>query len=245
MGYLFQNNIICFSNRKNENSFCFKISLTCTVRTVLLLAVLTTPATSRGFARQLWTGVDVGYSGTYTREDIFPSIFDGLSLGLHALYGFNSYVGISWEGAFDLHFKYQIYEQAEISNDSGNTTLGWAPVAKVENYYLSSTAVSFVYAIDVLRFVPFISLGLLGVRVDKKIEGVHEHGYDLGIRINLGFNYIFKKRFGLGSLFSYDQHIYRNTGHKRRMVLLIRLSLVFDFNPKSLDEGGEGDRIGP
>ncbi len=206
---------------------------------------MTVPSASRGFAKQLWTGVDVGYSGTYTDPDLFPSVFDGLSLGAHALYGFNSYVGISLEAAFDLHFKYQIYEQVEVASSPTKTTLGWAPTDRVENYYHSSSAVCFVYAIDVFRFVPYLSLGLLGVRVDRRIEGVHESDYDVGLRINLGFNYIFRNRFGLGSQFTYDQHLYRDSGTKRRMALLIRLSVVFDFNPSPVEKAGDRVAIEP
>lgn len=203
---------------------------------VAVAASMTVPSPCRGFSKQLWTGVDIGYSGTYTNTDIFPSVFDGLSLGAHALYGFNSYLGISWEAAFDLHPKYQIYEQVEVASSPTKTTLGWAPTDRVDHYYHSTTAFCLVYAIDVFRFVPYLSLGLLGARVDRRIEGDHEASYDVGLRINAGFNYIFKKRFGLGSQFSYDQHLYRNSGTKRRMALLIRLSVVFDFNESSVEK---------
>jgi hypothetical protein len=194
------------------------------------------PRVASGFSRQLWTGLDVGYSGTYVKEDTFPSIFDGLSFGANLFYGFNRFVGLSLEGAFDLHRAHTRYEIVEVQSGATQTVLGWAPGPKVSKYFLSSTALSVVYALDVMRVLPFVSIGVLGVRIDRKIDGQHQAEYDVGMRINLGFHYVFNTRFGLGALFTYDQHLYTNSDHKRRMAVLIRGTVVFDFNARSLAE---------
>ena len=198
------------------------------------LTLFAMPCSGFGFGKQLLAGLDVGYCGTYVQEDTFPSIFDGLSFGIHVLYGFNDFVGLSLEGAFDLHRSHTRYEIVEVQRGGNQTVLDWDEGPKVSNYYLSSTALSVVYALDVMRVVPFLSLGVMGARIDRKIDGQHRAEYDVGMRINVGFNYVFNNRFGLGTLFTYDQHIYANSDHKRRMTLLIRGSLVFDFNARSL-----------
>ena len=194
---------------------------------LLLLFLYSLP--SRTFAGEfqdtLQIGIHAGYSGTYIAPSVSPNIFNGVAVGAQVVFGINDFVGIAWDAAFDWHPSYREYLYEEYQNDDGNLSMEWQPGPRIDRYFVSTTALSLVYAIDVSRVVPYLTAGVSGARVDRDLDGVHEAQYALGVRLGGGFDYYFSK-FTLGGGVTYDKYLYGNTDHDARALFLLRISYL-------------------
>ncbi len=191
------------------------------------------PSIGYGFEKQLLVGVDAGYSGTFLSKKVWPYVFDGVALGAHITYGINSIIGVCLEGSFDLH-KDHYTAGEEVKEEDGEMVLTWVRGPKVTNYFLSTTALSLVYAVDVLRVVPYLSAGIVGARIDRRVAGKHEKDFEAGLRFSVGFDYNLLKHFGLGALVMTDRFYFGTSPHERRVTFLVRVSvgLTFDKSKK-------------
>lgn len=200
--------------------------------TALTAAIVLTllPATGDGFAKQLLLGAEVGYSGTFLSKDVFPYIFDGVALGAHLTYGITSVVGVCVEGSFDLHKDHVTAEKQVIVNEDNEQELKWVEGPKVTNYFLSTTALSLVYAIDVLRVVPFLTAGIVGARIDRRVNGEHEKDFEAGVRLSIGFDYALLKHLALGAMVLTDRFYFGTSPHERRVVFMVRFSAGLSFD---------------
>ena len=188
------------------------------------------PSRGAGFAKQLLLGGEVGYSGTFLSKDVFPYVFDGLALGAHLTYGITSVVGVCIEGSFDLHKDHVTAEKQVVVNEDNEQELKWVEGPKVTNYFLSTTALSVVYAIDVLRVVPFLTAGIVGARIDRRVDGEHEKDFEAGLRFSLGFDYALLKHLALGAMVLTDRFYFGTSPHERRMAFMVRISAGLSFD---------------
>ena len=191
------------------------------------------PRASLGFAGQLGAGVDVGYSATFKSGDASPDILDGLAVGAHLTYGITKSFGLSFEGDFDWHPDYimqtlQAYQEAE------EVVVGYLDSAAVTRCFLTSVAASVVYAIDVMRVVPYLALGLVGTRSDQEINSRHIAEYDLGIRVSFGFTYALFDHLLLGAVLHSDTYLLSTTPYNTRIAVLANVTFAFDIDAKIL-----------
>lgn len=186
------------------------------------------PVSSRPFelTRSLQVGAHVGYSGTYIDPVNFPNVFNGAAFGVQVVLGLTEWLALSWESAFDWHPDYQNYLKEEVEDEDGKVSMEWVANAMVEHYYVSTTALSIVYALDVTRVLPYFSAGPAGVRVDKTTAGLHAATHGFGMRVGGGFDYSFKQ-FTLGAGITSDRFFVGNTDHDRRILFFVRVSSLF------------------
>ena len=194
----------------------------------LFLLLYSIPAASSAgdLKDTLQLGIHVGYSGTYIDPAVSPNIFNGVAVGAQVVWAINDFVALAWDAAFDWHRNYQEHHYKEYKNDDDEISMEWLPGPQIGRYFVSTTALSIVYAIDVCRVVPYLTAGLSGARVDRDVNDVHEAGYTLGLRLGGGFDYYFKT-FTLGGGITSDKYYFGNADHDLRVLFFLRISYLF------------------
>ncbi len=206
----------------NNQSGCFVV-----VIVVAFFAAF--PKTAQGYGGQLGVGAEAGYCASGRIEDTPPGSVHGGAFGAHLTYGFNDSWGISAEGNFDLHTPYVIYKKGEVEGEvPGVTEVDWVEDLSVDRSFASSVTLSVVYIVDVMRMLPFIALGVNGVRVDQRSGSVTRTGYAFGVRISLGVDYMLTDNLGLGAVLHYDNNIVGRSDFLRRIEILARITFFFD-----------------
>ena len=197
-----------------------------TIVLILFLSSTVPSASPAGELQEtLQLGIHIGYSGTYVDPAVSPNIFDGGAVGAHVVFGINDVVAVAWDAAFDWHRSYREYNYKEYENEDGEVSMEWLPGAKIRRYFVSTTALSVLYAIDISRVVPYLVAGVSGARVDRDVNDVHDAGYALGLRVGGGFDYYFR-RFTVGVGITSDKYYLGNTDHDLRLVFLLRISYL-------------------
>lgn len=222
---LFKENDIIKSVMKNQFIVQFLI--------VFILGFWCVPRSSFGFAGQLGAGVDAGYSATFKSGDASPDMLDGLAVGAHLTYGITKSFGLSFEANFDWHPDY-IMQTLQAYQEEEEVVVGYLDSAAVTRCFLTSVAASVVYAIDITRVVPYLSLGLVGTRSDQEINSRHIAEYDLGIRIGFGFTYAVFDYLLLGAALHSDTYLLSTTPYNTRIAVLGQVTFVFDVSAKIL-----------
>ena len=178
------------------------------------------------FAGTLRTGGHIGYSAAYFDNKTRPDVFAGAAFGVQVVWGVTETVGLSLEGAFDLHRRYRERRKEEVTDDEGKLSLDWVPSAEVKHYFASTAALSFIYVLDITRVVPYFALGPSGIRVDRTADGKHDATYGFGVRAVFGFDFSFKRSLiGLG--IASDSYLAGNTDNKQRLLFFIRVASIF------------------
>lgn len=214
---------------KNLNLNFFAVVLS------LLGTMVALPSSSLGFDKRLQTGILAGWSGTYYDErDVYPSIHDGVVLGGHVEYGLNRVFALAVDGSVDLHLPYDLFEWGIIKDEDGKEMLGWAKPKRVTNYFHTSGAFSILYAIDLFKVVPVFAVGVIVVRVDRRIDEERETKRAFGIRIGGGFEY-YLQRFSFGAGIYSDRFLVGNAEVIHRTFLALKGAVVFDLGAKSLE----------
>jgi Outer membrane protein beta-barrel domain len=194
---------------------------------------------------QLSIGADLGYVATFRESGDQPPIVDGAAFGLHLEYGFDNTWGLRVEGNFDWHPDYGTIVVGEIVSPEGEAEAGYLAGPSVTDCYLSATAISLVYNLDVMRVVPFLSLGVVGARVDQKENSVQTTNWELGIRMSIGADYMFLDYLGLGGILVSDQFFFGESDYENRMAVMARLTFFFDLSSGSLAKMDDNSTMEP
>lgn len=147
------------------------------------------PRDARAESRELSMGVQPVYGLTYM-DDRSPSGGGG---NLHIAYGITDAVGVQLHGGATVHPLAAITDEKTMNTDPGGTLLTWQASAGI------------VYALDVVRIVPFFeaSLGVLGVwtqtdpapgKKNPTVESTVQASASLG----LGGDYLISRRLAVG-----------------------------------------------
>ena len=202
---------------------------------VVFIAAFACASRATAFDKRLQAGISTGYSATYIRKENIPNIFNGLALGGHIEYGLNRVFAISIDGAIDLHRPYRPWVKGERPNSEGEMVPGWVEGPINDKYFLSTGAFSVLYAIDLFRIVPIISVGFVATREDRRIDGEHQTSRAFGFRIGGGFEYYFK-HFSVGAGIHSDRYVgSRDNDLVNRIAFSVKGAVVFDFGAKSLE----------
>ncbi len=200
---------------------------------ILFVAICGSALSGRADAFELSStlhlGAHVGYSGTYADTSKYPNIFNGAAFGLQGMYGFNESVALLLEGTFDWHAKYTSYVKDEVTNEDKEVSMEWVAKSAVEHYYLTTWALSIVYAVDVTRVVPYLLAGTVGMRMDRTVDGVHDAAFGFGLRLGGGFDYCFE-RLTIGAGITSDRYYVGNSDQERRILFFLRVSSLFHFS---------------
>jgi hypothetical protein len=197
-----------------------------------VLLKMPTSCRASDFARSLQAGGHVGYSSTHIDADTEPTSFNGAAFGFQLVLGLTEVVGLSLEGSFDLHKSYKERSKTEVTDEDDNLSLGWEPSADISRYFVSTAALSIVYAIDVARLLPYFSLGPAGIRTDKTVDGIHEAAYGFGVRAAGGIDLMFD-RFCVGLGVAADSYWVGDTDHSTRILVWVRASALFHLKKRS------------
>jgi hypothetical protein len=175
-------------------------------------------------------GLDVGY-GAGTGE--IDETAHGIAFGGFFNFNFDN----RWGLGLDLNRDWYFVTETVVVDEPGGEGGTEAPdpgfdeesgATETRNTITGVTnmALSVVYAIDVMRVVPFFALGVVG-----QLATLDE--YNIGARIGLGFDYLITENMGIGAVFHGDIFFLGNSEYQGRSAVLFRATFNFDVGEKT------------
>ena len=159
---------------------------------------------------------------------------------VHSIYGFTDSLGISVEVGRTWYQSYsvespkagdqtdtdegdgkEVSEEGDDENEEEKTEI----VSK-RRPETTSLGLSIVYTLDVMRAMPFLSVGMAYVRIEEGMNEGQRVDYELGLRFCIGVEYMMSDRFALGVLGGYDRYITDTYEYGGRMAVVARISFV-------------------
>lgn len=155
----------------------------------------------------------------------------------HSVYGLTDSFGISLEGGRSWYQGYSV-ELAkagdQMDTDSGEDESEEDTEQKEQERSsfskkrsrTSSLSLSVVYALDVMRAMPFLSIGVTSFRIEDETDDKRTVDYEIGLRFCIGVEYMLSERFALGVLGGYDRFVTDTHDYKGDISLTARISFV-------------------
>ncbi|MCP4600551.1 MAG: outer membrane beta-barrel protein [Proteobacteria bacterium] len=216
------------------------------IASIVIALSVVLPRVSGGSGKHFGIGVGGGYSATGRQGDDPPETVHGGTFGVHLTYGINDSWRISAEGNLDWHVPYVIYvlDEVPVETDPGTdpgadqgideeveerTEVAYVKGPSVNRSISSSIALSVVYIVDVTHVVPFIGLGVTGIRVDELLGETSLTNYELGIRLSVGVDYMLNNYIGLGAVLHSDYLVHGHSYFNTRLEIVARVTFFFGF----------------
>lgn len=187
--------------------------------------MLAAPLPAAAFGGLLNVGAEGGYSQLYRASGSDPLYLHGGGAGAFATYGFTDSWGITLEGETIWYVPYM--RAKTVKNENGEDKIKEGPA--VNDIAVRGAALSIVYAIDVLRATPYISVGGGAFRVSELILSREYASWDAIFRIQVGCDYLLLEHMAMGIAFRYDTFLLGATEFTSTMNVFLRVSMVFDL----------------
>jgi hypothetical protein len=195
----------------------------------LLLVAVSLPDTSEAFDKRLALGVGGGYSQLFRAIATDPTSAYGGGGNVHLTYGFDDAFGITAQYRMAWFGSYTPLEPYSTTDEDGEPVVVYQYGQPVSELTVWDAALCLVYAIDVMRAVPYIAVGAVGARIAERRGPADLVDYELGLRTDLGFDFMLLKHMSLGASAGMDTFFTGASGYVSTFSFLVRASLVFDL----------------
>ena len=138
--------------------------------------------------------------------------------------------GMAWFGPYTPQIP------TETEDENGDPITVYVNGPEITELSVWDLALNLVWAIDVSRVVPFFSLGAVAARVAERQAGAQVTDVDVGLRVDLGFDYELVEHLSLGALAGLDTYFTGKSQYGSSFHFTVRLTVFWD-----LAELGRGD----
>lgn len=173
-------------------------------------------------------GVEVGggYSIASPRAAAVPSSLNGGALRARLTYGLTDAFGLAITGQI-----------AWFEHRRPVSALGYGD--EIARTRLQDLGGSIVYAVDVLRVVPFLAAGIASMRAVEECAGEERVEHDVVLRFEIGADFLALDWFKIGASAVFDMFLTQRADFTAQTTILIRAAVVFDL----VGEEPEGERL--
>ncbi|MDJ0763693.1 MAG: hypothetical protein QNJ97_11980 [Myxococcota bacterium] len=192
-----------------------------------IVALISLPAIA--YQGQMAAGVTGGYSVLDRGGALTPDTANGASFGLDLSYGLTESFGIGLETNFDVQSPFTLYGLGEVPGEApGETEIGPVEINRVKASYVSQLTLSIIYVLDVMKLMPYFSLGVSGARNDQQTRRYDSWGYVLGMRLSIGAQYQVLEYLDVGAVFQSDFYYKGVSDFVGRIAVLARIAVKFN-----------------
>jgi hypothetical protein len=195
----------------------------------VLLVSLSHPDTVSAFDKRLGLGAGGGYSQLFRSGATEPlSAYGGgataqIWFGLTDTFGISITGGMAWFGDYIPVIPTSTFDE----NDEPITEYMNGPT--ISRLTVWDLALQGIYAIDVSRVVPYFALGAVVARVAEKQDAAEVVDLDVGLKIDLGFDYLLLEHMTIGAVVGMDTFFTGQSQYGSRFNFLVRFTAVWDL----------------
>jgi len=204
----------------------FKLFITLTS---IYAIILLTPARLQAFEDTLSLGAETGYSFLYLRQPANTLATSGSKSQINLFWGISDCIGVNASVSMAWYFDYAPVITVETIDEEGVATTHLKYGAPVTRIMINDFALSLVYAFDIMRVVPFVSIGILSARVAETRNKNKTADNELGMRLTFGADYTVKKNLTLGAVIERNTHTSKISNYKSQTAILLRATYVWNL----------------
>ncbi len=178
-------------------------------------------------------GATGGYSSMLREGSEPPLLLNGGSFGLEINHRLDRRFFVGAGFGFDFQPSFITYE-AVVVDDDDEPYLAWSEQGRVKGSNLKTLSLQLGYALDIMRIIPYIAVGVIGVHESRVFKQLDDEAssriseFVLGGRLDLGADYFACPYLALGIAIHNDVYFLGKSDFQSRFAVLFKLSFVLD-----------------
>jgi hypothetical protein len=176
-------------------------------------------------------GVEVGggYSIASPSAAAVPSALNGGAFRARLTYGLTDAFGLAITGQLAWFEDRRPVSAFEYEDETGAlvSSLGYGDA--ITRTRLQDLGGSIIYAVDVLRVVPFLAGGLASMRAVEECAGEERVEHDVVLRFEIGADVLALDWFKIGASVVFDMFLTQRADFTSQTTILIRAAVIFDL----------------
>lgn len=213
--------------------------LSAALTAALAATALSSPGPAAGFDKRLAIGAGGGYSQLFRRQATDPTSTYGGGAAAHITFGLTDTFGISLGGGMAWFGGYTPAVPMDTVDEDGEPVTVYVKGPETTDLTAWDLALSLIYAIDVTLVVPYLEIGAVAARVAERQDGAEVVDLEVGMRTNMGFDYLLFDHLSLGAAAGIDTYFTGNSGYSSRLNFLVRLTVVWDLGELGSNDDSE------
>lgn len=202
-----------------------------TAAIVVVVCACLAPPETLAFDDQLEAGIEGGYANLTRRGGENPPLALGGGGGIRLRYGLTDWLGVVFAGRMTWYGAYRPWYRTTVT-DPEDPEAEPVPVVvrgpAIERIQVRSFAFSLMYAFDVMRVVPFFSLGVVSARISEEHGGASVVDHELGLRTDLGADYALLDQLSIGATIGADTFLTDRSGYVSQFDIVVRISFLWE-----------------
>ncbi|MCK9463535.1 MAG: outer membrane beta-barrel protein [Proteobacteria bacterium] len=176
-------------------------------------------------------GVEVGggYSIASPSKAAVPSSLNGGALRARLTYGLTDAFGLAITGQLAWFEHRRPVSALEYEDETGALVSALGYGDEIARTRLQDLGGSIIYAVDVLRVVPFLAAGIASMRAVEECAGEERVEHDVVLRFEIGADFLALDWFRIGASAVFDMFLTQRADFTAQTTILIRAAVVFDL----------------
>jgi hypothetical protein len=173
-------------------------------------------------------GVEVGggYANTAPRTAAYPNSLNGGAARARLSYDLTDALGVAAVAQISWFESRRPLVEIEYEDETGALVTGVAYGDAITRTRLQELGLGLIYALDVLRVVPFLSAGVSSLREVERAGSREVTGYDVVLWMEVGADLAVTERFRVGASAIFDLFLTERTELSGQTTFLVRAGVA-------------------
>ena len=198
---------------------------------VLVAALAAAALAPESIAASEWEGVfgleaGGGYTVASLRSAASPGSLNGGAVRARLFYGLTDWLGVAATGQIAWFEDRRPLATINYEDETGALMSALGYGGEITRTRLQDLGASFIYALDVLRVVPFLAAGVASMRAVEEAAGVERVEHDVVLRFEVGADIAAMERFWIGASVVFDIFLTQRAEISGQTAILIRAAVV-------------------
>jgi hypothetical protein len=194
------------------------------------VAALAAPSVARA-EEAAWEGAigleaGGGYAIAAPRTAAAPSSLSGGAFRARIWYGLTDALGVAVTGQISWFQGRRPLSEIQYEDETGALVSGLGYGAAITQTRLQDLGGSLIYALDVLRVVPFLAAGVASLRAVETGAAGERIEHDVVLRFEIGVDVAALARFRIGASATFDTFLTQRADFTAQTAFLIRAAVV-------------------
>jgi len=187
------------------------------------------PAAAADFVGDCGIELGAGYANAALTSAASPSAPNGGAVRARISYGITDAFGVAAAAQISWLESRRPIVATEYEDDTGALVSGFAFGGEIARTRLQELGLGVVYALDILRVVPFVSAGVSSLRTVEEVDSAKTVDYDAVLWLEVGADLSLTEHILIGASAVFDLFLSDRTAFSGQTVLLVRAGFTFDL----------------
>jgi outer membrane protein W len=190
-------------------------------------ALVCARAEASGFEGDLAVELGAGYANASLTSAASPSAPSGGALRGRISYGITDSLGVEATAQLAWYESRRPLLETEYTDDAGALVSGYAYGDEFARTRLQELGLGLVYALDVLRVVPYLGAGVSSLRAVEDVGGETDVDYDAALTFEVGADVALNEHVLVGAAAVFDVYLAQHTEFTGQTAILVRAAFAF------------------